>query len=65
MSKLFTVNELAINIDVINIIKSITDSSPQYRLNIEYNNKYIEESVNKNFFGLKIGNDFNWKNHIE
>jgi hypothetical protein len=47
------------NIDKKNTITFITNNLRQYPLNIKYSNKYIEESVNKKFFGLQIGNDFN------
>lgn len=32
---------------------------------IHYNKKYIQESVNTKFFGLKINDHWNWKNHVE
>jgi hypothetical protein len=46
-------------------MKFITENSSQYPLNIGYNDKYIEESVNTKFLGLQIDNHLNWKNHID
>jgi hypothetical protein len=46
-----------------NVIKCITKNSPQYPLNIGYNDKYIEEGVNTKFLGLQIDNNLNWKSH--
>jgi hypothetical protein len=45
-SKWFTANRLTLNLDRTNIIKFIANNSPQHALNIGYNGKYIEESVN-------------------
>jgi hypothetical protein len=55
-SKWFTDNKLALNLDKTNIIKFITNNSPQYALSIGYNGKYIQESVNMKFLGLQIDN---------
>jgi hypothetical protein len=43
----------------------IYNKSPQYDLNIGYDEKYIEESINTKFLGLQIDNHLNWKNHID
>jgi hypothetical protein len=64
MSKWFTSNKLVLNLDKSNIIKFITDKSPQYDLKIGYDEKYIEESINTKFLGLQIDNHLNWKNQI-
>ena len=40
----------------------ITNNSP---LSTDYNEKYIEVSVNIRFLGLQIDNHLNWKNHID
>jgi hypothetical protein len=48
-----------------NAIKFTTINSPQYSLNIEYNDKYIEERVNTKFLGLQIANHLNGKNYID
>jgi hypothetical protein len=64
MSKWFTANKLVLNLDKTNIIKFITNKSPQYQLSIGYNDKCIEESVKTKLFGLQIDNHLNWKNHI-
>jgi hypothetical protein len=65
MSKKFTSNKLVLNLDKTNIIKFITNKSPQYELNISYDGKYIEESINTKFLGLKIDNHLTWKNHTD
>jgi hypothetical protein len=58
MSKWFTFNKVVLNLDNTNIIKFITNKSPQYDLNIAYNGNYIEESINTKFLGLQIDNQF-------
>jgi hypothetical protein len=55
MSKWFTANKLALNINQTNIT-FVTNNSPQYALRISYNRKYIEESVDTKFLGLHIDN---------
>jgi hypothetical protein len=65
MSKWFTAHKLALNLDKTNIVKFITNNSPQYTLSIGYNDKCIEEKVNTKFLGLQIDNHLNWKNHID
>jgi hypothetical protein len=65
MSKWFAGNKLALNLDKTNIIKFITNNSPQYALSIGYNGKYIQESVSTKFLGLQIDNHLNWTNHID
>jgi hypothetical protein len=40
MSKWFSSNKLVLNLDKTNIIKLITNKSPQYDLNIGYDEKY-------------------------
>jgi hypothetical protein len=64
MSKWFTTNELALNLDRTNVIQFITNNSPQYTLNIVYDDKLTEQFVNIKFLGLQISNHLNWKNHI-
>jgi hypothetical protein len=64
MSKWFTSDKVVLNLDKTNIIKFITNKSPQYDLKIGYDGKYIEESVITKFLDLQIGNHLNWKNHI-
>jgi hypothetical protein len=59
MSKWFSANKLSLNLDKTNVIKFITKNSPQYLLNIGYNDKYIEEGINKKFLGLQIENHLN------
>jgi hypothetical protein len=64
MNKWFTSNKLVLNLDETNIIKFITNESPQYDLRIMMK-KYIEESINTKFLGLQIDNHLHWKNHID
>jgi hypothetical protein len=64
MSKWFATNRLALNLDKTNIIKFIEYNSPWHALNIAYDCKCIEESVNMKFLGLQIDNHLNWTNHI-
>jgi hypothetical protein len=54
MSKWFTSNKLVLNLSKTNIIKFITNKSPQYDLKIGYDNKYIEESINTNSLVYKF-----------
>jgi hypothetical protein len=61
----FSANNLALNLDITNIIKFIANNSTQYPLIIGYYDKYIEESVNTKFLGLIIHNHLKWKNHID
>jgi hypothetical protein len=65
MSKWFTSNKLVLKLDKINIIKFITNKSPQYGLKIVYDEKNTEGSINTKFLGLQIDNHLNWKNHID
>jgi hypothetical protein len=64
MSKWFSTNKLSLNLDKTNVIKFIMKNSPQYPVNIGYNDKYIEGAANTKFLGLQIDNHLNWKNHI-
>jgi hypothetical protein len=66
MSKWFTSSKLVLHLNKTNTIKFITNmsKSPQYNLYIEYDEKYIEESINTKFLGLQIDNHLNWKKHI-
>jgi hypothetical protein len=61
MSKWFTSNKLVLNLDKTTIIKSVTNKSSQYNLNVGYDEKNIEESINIKFFGLQTDNSLNWK----
>jgi hypothetical protein len=54
MSKWFAANRLALNLDKTNIIKFAVNNSPQHALNIGYNGKFIEKSVNMKFLGFQI-----------
>jgi hypothetical protein len=56
---------VALNLDKANIIKFITNNSPQYALSIGYKGKSIEGSVNTKFLGLQIDNHLNWTDHID
>jgi hypothetical protein len=64
MSKWFAANKLSLNLDKTNLIKFITKNSPQYPLNIGYNDEHIEEGVNTTFLGLQIHDHLNWTTHI-
>jgi hypothetical protein len=65
MSKWFAANRNALNPNKTNIIKFKANNSPQHALNIGYNGKCIEESVNTKFLGLQIDNHLNRTNHID
>jgi hypothetical protein len=60
---LFTSNKLVLNPDKTNIIKFVTNISPQYDLKIVYDEKCIKQSINTKFPGLQIDTHLNWKNH--
>jgi hypothetical protein len=45
-------------------IKFTANNSSQHALNIGYNGKYIQESVNMKFLGLQIDKYLNWTNHV-
>jgi hypothetical protein len=65
MSKWFAANRLTLNPDKTNIIKFTANNSPQHALNIGYNGKCTEESVNMKFLGLQIYNYLNWTPYID
>jgi hypothetical protein len=65
ISKWFTSNKLVLNLDKTNTIKFVPNKSPQHDLNISYDEKYTEESINSKVLGLQIDNHLNWKNHID
>jgi hypothetical protein len=54
--KWFSSNSLVLNLNKTNIIKCIINKSPQNDLNIGYDEKYIEESINTKFLGFQIDN---------
>jgi hypothetical protein len=54
MSKWFADNKLALNLDKRNIVKFITNNSPQYPLSIGYSDKYIEEAYTQNSLAYKL-----------
>jgi hypothetical protein len=64
MSKWFTANELAPNLDETNIMKFVTNHSQHYPLITDYNKKHLEDYINTKLLGLKTHNHMNWKNHI-
>jgi hypothetical protein len=64
MSKWFTANKLALNLDKTNTIKFTTNNALQCLLSTGYDN-YLEESVHTKFLGLLIDNHLNWKSHID
>jgi hypothetical protein len=65
MNKWFNANILALNLAKTNVMKFTTNNALQYVLNIGYNGKYIEESVNTKFLGLQIDSHLSWSNHID
>jgi hypothetical protein len=58
MRKWFSANKLSLILDKINVIKFRT-KTPQYPLNLVYNDKYIKEAVNTKFLGLQVDNHLN------
>jgi hypothetical protein len=64
MSKWFAADRHVPGLGTTNTIQFITNNSSQYTLNIGYNGRCIEESVNKNVC-LKTDNHQNWINHID
>ncbi|PNF23822.1 hypothetical protein B7P43_G15913 [Cryptotermes secundus] len=65
MNKWFNANRLALNLNKTNVMKFTTNNAPHYVLNIGYNGKYIEETVNTKFLGLQIDSHLSWSNHID
>jgi hypothetical protein len=55
ISKWFAENKLVVGLDK-NLIKFVTNNSPQCATSIGHNGKYIEESANTKFPDLKIYN---------
>jgi hypothetical protein len=45
-----------------NIMKFIRNNLPYCALNIGYKEMYTEETVNTEYFGVKIYKHLNWKN---
>jgi hypothetical protein len=64
MYKWFTANKLALNLNIRNKIKFTINNPSQYPLNIQYNKKYLEQSVNTKLFVFPLDYHLNWKNHI-
>jgi len=62
--KIFAANNLVLNLGKMNRMKFITKNSSHSTLHIGYKEKYIKETMNTKFLGLKIVNHINWKNHI-
>jgi len=48
-----------------NIIIFITNNSSHSSLHIGYKEKYIQQTVNTKFLGLRSDNHIHWKNHTE
>jgi hypothetical protein len=65
MSKWFSANKLALNLDKINIIKFITKNSTHHTLSTGYKEKYIERTINSKSLGLQIDNHLTRKNHAD
>jgi hypothetical protein len=64
MIKWFAANELFLNLDKTNIINFTAKNSAHSTLRIDYKEKYVEETLNRNLLITDI-NNINWKNHIE
>jgi hypothetical protein len=64
MSKWFSASKMSLNLDK-KCNKICNNNSPQYPLNIGYNDNYIEETVNTKYFGLQTDDHLNWKTHID
>jgi hypothetical protein len=65
MGKWFAAIKLTLNLDKPDIIKFVRYNSPQFPISIEYDDKYIEESVHTKFLGLQIDSHLNWKTHVD
>jgi hypothetical protein len=62
VGKWFAMNKLTLNLDETNILKFITYDSLQFPIRIEYEDKYIEESVHTKFLGKYIFSLLNFVN---
>jgi hypothetical protein len=65
MIEWFAANKLVLNLEKTNIMKSVTNNSPDCAMTIGYKDKYREETVNSRFLGLHLENHLNWKDHID
>jgi len=65
MIKLFSANQLVLNLDKTNKMKSITNNPSYSALHIGYKEQYIEETVNTKFLGLQMDNHPKWISHTE
>jgi len=65
MIKWFATINLVLNLDKTNVMKVITKKSPHPSLHTGYKEKYLEETVKTEYFGLQNDNHLNWKNHIQ
>jgi hypothetical protein len=63
VSKWFTANELAPNLDETYIMKFEPNHSQQYPLKTDYNKKHLEYYINTKLLGLQTHNHMNWKKH--
>jgi hypothetical protein len=59
MNEWFSADEVSLNLDKTYLIKFVIKNSPQYPLNIGYNDEHIEEGVNTKSLGLQIDNHRN------
>jgi hypothetical protein len=64
-NKLIKANKLTLNFDKTDFMKFFTSNKTFVNLNIEYDNKTIEEVETAKFLGLQIDNNLNWKTHIQ
>jgi hypothetical protein len=65
MSKWFTANRPALNLDRTSIIQFITNNSLLQAPSIGCYGKYIQEPLNMKFLGLQIHNNLNCTNYID
>jgi hypothetical protein len=54
MNKWFTSRKLVLNLDKTDIMKFVTNKSPQCDLSIDYGDKYIEDSTNTDSLVYKL-----------
>jgi hypothetical protein len=65
MIECFSANKLVLNLEKTNIMKFVMNNSPHCALNIGYEDKYAEGTVNSKFICLHPDNHLNWKDHID
>jgi len=61
----FNVNLLFLNYGKTQFMQFSTTNSFLNEINIDYNNKLIQNTCNLNFLGIIIDNTLSWKNHTD